>query len=544
MRVEPFTSYHKALQSGRFDHADRLFHSLDRTYHSCTHSSSDVKELIPELFYLPDLLLNRNRCDLGTRQDGQAVDDVVLPRWASDAADFVAKHRAALESDYVSAHLHLWIDLIFGCKQRGKPAVEALNKFFYLTYEVDFRGRTPSEVRAIKAQINNFGQTPQQLWVSAAHPQRRPRPVPPSLSLREHGGSASGGGSGGGGVVVGATIALRLDAVPLALLALDDVLLLFDAGRKTHARRRANPTTDAKLIGGGDVHRLAAFAPNLPLAKAALLTGADARGRDALLVSGGHWDHSLCISLAHGAGGTRHRLVYHSDVVTCVAVSSCCRWLMSGALDATANLWSLGEGGIYHPGALQGAAQEPTHVLRGHSAAVTCVAISSTLRLAASGSRDGTTALYTLREGKRVRAAGAGRRRDRAARALRGRVRPHRLRRGLACNSSPSTASSHGRGRAPGRASPRCASRRAAARSSAASTTARSAPGGCTTGGRSATTSVRPRQSSASRPPMASSTWARAAPTSFATQPCGASSNQSRHSTRASRTPRTRPWAR
>ena len=75
--------------------------------------------------------------------------------------------------------------------------------------------------------------------MSAAHPQRRPRPVPPSLSLREHGGSASGGGSGGGGVVVGATIALRLDAVPLALLALDDVLLLFDAGRKTHARRRA-----------------------------------------------------------------------------------------------------------------------------------------------------------------------------------------------------------------------------------------------------------------------------------------------------------------
>ena len=143
MRVEPFTSYHKALQSGRFDHADRLFHSLERTYHSCTHSSSDVKELIPELFYLPDLLLNRNRCDLGTRQDGQAVDDVVLPRWASDAADFVAKHRAALESDYVSAHLHLGIDLIFGCKQRGKPAVDALNKFFYLTYEVDFRGRTP-----------------------------------------------------------------------------------------------------------------------------------------------------------------------------------------------------------------------------------------------------------------------------------------------------------------------------------------------------------------------------------------------------------------
>ena len=30
VRVEPFASYHTALQSGRFDHADRLFHSLPR----------------------------------------------------------------------------------------------------------------------------------------------------------------------------------------------------------------------------------------------------------------------------------------------------------------------------------------------------------------------------------------------------------------------------------------------------------------------------------------------------------------------------------
>lgn len=41
-------------------------------------------------------------------------DSVQLPAWAENPIDFIYKHRMALESEHVSAHLHEWIDLIFG----------------------------------------------------------------------------------------------------------------------------------------------------------------------------------------------------------------------------------------------------------------------------------------------------------------------------------------------------------------------------------------------------------------------------------------------
>lgn len=40
--------------------------------------------------------------------------NVKLPPWAANSVDFVHKHRQALESEYVSANLHKWIDLVFG----------------------------------------------------------------------------------------------------------------------------------------------------------------------------------------------------------------------------------------------------------------------------------------------------------------------------------------------------------------------------------------------------------------------------------------------
>lgn len=63
------------------------------------------------------------------------MGDVALPPWAADAADCVAQLAAALESPHVSARLHHWIDLVFGCARRGAAAERADNVFHYLTYD-------------------------------------------------------------------------------------------------------------------------------------------------------------------------------------------------------------------------------------------------------------------------------------------------------------------------------------------------------------------------------------------------------------------------
>ncbi|KAI1392104.1 beach-domain-containing protein [Hypoxylon trugodes] len=177
IRLPPFVQSFILLQGGAFDHADRLFFSIEGSWKSASQDNgSDVRELIPEFFYLPDFLTNVNGYNFGDRQgSGGRVNHVELPPWAKgDPKIFVAKHREALESPYVSQNLHLWIDLIFGHKQRGEAAVENLNVFHYLSYygAKDLDNITDSNERhATTSIIHNFGQTPHQVFTKP-HPAR------------------------------------------------------------------------------------------------------------------------------------------------------------------------------------------------------------------------------------------------------------------------------------------------------------------------------------------------------------------------------------
>ena len=55
VRLEPFTDYFLRLQGGHFDLPDRMFHSIKEAWLSAsTRNNADVRELIPEFFYLPE----------------------------------------------------------------------------------------------------------------------------------------------------------------------------------------------------------------------------------------------------------------------------------------------------------------------------------------------------------------------------------------------------------------------------------------------------------------------------------------------------------
>ena len=173
LRLEPFTSAFIAMQGGHFDHPDRMFHSIPTAWKNCQRDTADVKEVIPEFYYLPEMFINCNALKLG-QVENKSIADVELPPWAKTADDFVRISRMALESEFVSCQLHSWIDLIFGYKQRGPEAIRNTNVFYYLTYEgaVDVEAiKDPAVKEGTLNQIKSFGITPSQL-LTDPHPTR------------------------------------------------------------------------------------------------------------------------------------------------------------------------------------------------------------------------------------------------------------------------------------------------------------------------------------------------------------------------------------
>ncbi|KAK9758397.1 hypothetical protein RND81_01G226800 [Saponaria officinalis] len=420
IRLEPFTALHRNLQGGKFDHADRLFQSIEGTYQNCLSNTSDVKELIPEFFYMPEFLINSNSYHLGVKQDGELIGDVCLPPWAKGSAEeFIHKNREALESEYVSSNLHLWIDLVFGYKQRGKPAVEAANIFYYLTYEgaVDLESMDDELQRsAIEDQIANFGQTPIQIF-RRKHPRRGP-PIPIAQPLRFAPGSIN---------LTSIVSSISHSASALLFVnVFDSIVILVNQGLTmsvkmwltTQLQSGGNFTFSGSQepffgIGSDILHPRkigCALAENHELGAQCFAT---LQGQsENYLISCGNWDNSFqVVSLADGR--VVQSIRRHKDVVSTIAVTSDGSILATGSYDTTVMVWNVCRARLSEKRVRSSQSEvfrkdyiiseTPFHILCGHDDIITCLYVSVELDIVISGSKDGTCIFYTLREGRYVR---------------------------------------------------------------------------------------------------------------------------------------------
>eukprot|EP01050_Picozoa_sp_SAG11_P027444 SAG11_NODE_6953_length_1220_cov_1.139161_1_plen_298_part_01 len=116
-----------------------------------------------------------------------------------------------------------------------------------------------------------------------------------------------------------------------------------------------------------------------------------------------HWDNSVKI-FDTATGELIQSMVYHRDLVCCLALSEHEEYLALGSRDSNLSLWPLAA----WRGATSGRPEQlplhgPGHTFFEHTSAVTCVALSVEYDMVVSGSDDGTIVIHTMRSGEYLR---------------------------------------------------------------------------------------------------------------------------------------------
>lgn len=415
IRLEPFATYAVILQGGFFDVADRLFASIQQSYNGSTIHAGDYKELVPEFFYLPDFLLNKNGYYFGKKQTGgPPVSDVDLPEWAGPpgifgALNFIRLHRKALEGRFVSEKLPRWIDLIFGYKQKGPNAIAALNTYCHITYEdcitkiIGEKADPELAQDGIIQQIVYYGQTPVQLFATM-HVNRDTKPncmtffdkaiLPNSYT----------------------------ETQDLKILKQDNetIIAIFVTKRKLICVKDSwklmiYPCTTGpdKVVELGSVQEydLSGVYLNIfdreqwtdypvwnnlisnELSAADIFTLSSIHFtlvRESTLVSGMHMDLSF---KCHNLKGKLMRSIYHHcGIVTCV--TSVKEFLLTGSLDTSIAVWKVGNDAV---------SKVPTAVLSGHLGGILQVCASSSLKVSVSLDMHNQILVHDIRSGIALR---------------------------------------------------------------------------------------------------------------------------------------------
>lgn len=186
IRLPPFTENSIKFQGMRFDHPNRIFNSFKEIIKTLERGN-DNRELIPEIFSLPETFLNANCYILGKNTNtNKPLDDFELPEYAQNNPIYmIFLQRNFLEDKISSDGLTYWIDNIFGDNQlrKTKDSLNLFKKFSYAqetnlgekyeNYKKLFSENEIAEEKIHKkiSKILNFGQVPVKIF-DIKHPKK------------------------------------------------------------------------------------------------------------------------------------------------------------------------------------------------------------------------------------------------------------------------------------------------------------------------------------------------------------------------------------
>ena len=175
-RIFPYSLIAIEIQGEKFDDPDRLFTSMKKTFESATSLKDDVRELIPEFYSMPEMLININNLNLSQNKLNAEnkiveINDVELPPWALNFSyNFVIQLRKTLESDNIK--INNWLDLIFGYKQKGEKGEEFHNLYSGNSYigNVKIELFNDTDTRNALMRLVEVGMTPLKLFDAECKP--------------------------------------------------------------------------------------------------------------------------------------------------------------------------------------------------------------------------------------------------------------------------------------------------------------------------------------------------------------------------------------
>ena len=198
MRTNPFTNIMIKFQSNNFDVPERQYTDIKNTIILCQELENN-RELVPEIFSIPEIYMNLNDNDFGQQKNGYRAHNITFEPYAKDPFQFCYILKDLMNNNYdINEHINKWFDFIFGVNQLGnfssnknmsfeeREKYRCLRKFNNDCYgklfnfkKIYFEAKKHSknyksfyeEIRTYVNLVNSFGQCPYQL-LNEIHPSK------------------------------------------------------------------------------------------------------------------------------------------------------------------------------------------------------------------------------------------------------------------------------------------------------------------------------------------------------------------------------------